>query len=58
MIAYVLINVKRESEREVLDAMRKIEGVKEAHAIHGVYDLVGKVEPRPVYAIYDIIGEG
>jgi len=44
MRAYVLINVELESEREVLDAVRKIEGVKEAHAIYGVYDLIVKVE--------------
>jgi len=44
MMAYVLINVELESEREVLDAVRKIEGVKEAHAIYGVYDLIVKVE--------------
>lgn len=33
-----------ESERGVLEAVRKIEGVKEAHAVYGVYDIVAKVE--------------
>ena len=44
MMAYVLINVELEREREVLDAVRKIESVKEAHAVYGVYDIVVKVE--------------
>ena len=44
MMAYVLVNVELESELEVLDAVRKIEGVKEAHAVYGVYDIVAKVE--------------
>jgi DNA-binding Lrp family transcriptional regulator len=36
--------VELEREREVLDAVRKIESVKEAHAVYGVYDIVVKVE--------------
>jgi DNA-binding Lrp family transcriptional regulator len=44
MMAYVLINVELECEREVLDVVRNIEGVKEAHALYGVYDIVAKVE--------------
>ncbi len=44
MMAYVLINMEVESECEVLEAVRKIEGVKEAHAVSGVYDIVLKVE--------------
>ncbi len=44
MMAYVLINTELESECEVLEAVKKIEGVKEAHAVSGVYDIVLKVE--------------
>ena len=44
MMAYVLINTEFESEREVLDAVRKIESVKEAHAVQGVYDIIAKIE--------------
>ncbi len=44
MRAFVLVNVELESELEVLDVVRNIEGVKEAHAVHGVYDIVAKVE--------------
>ena len=44
MMAYVLINVELECEREVLDAVRKIEGVKESHATQGVYDIEAKIE--------------
>ena len=44
MMAYVLINVDLGSEREVLEAVRKIESVKEAHVVQGVYDIVAKIE--------------
>ena len=44
MMAYVLINVELESECETLDELRKIEGVKEAHIVQGVYDIIAKVE--------------
>lgn len=44
MIAYILINTEFESEREVLEAIRKIESVKEAHVVQGVYDIVAKIE--------------
>jgi DNA-binding Lrp family transcriptional regulator len=44
MMAYVLINTEMGSEREVLDAIKKINNVIEAHAVYGVYDLIAKIE--------------
>ncbi|MCK5626061.1 Lrp/AsnC ligand binding domain-containing protein [Candidatus Bathyarchaeota archaeon] len=44
MMAYVLINTEIGSESEVLDAIKKIKNVIEAHAVYGVYDIVAKVE--------------
>jgi DNA-binding Lrp family transcriptional regulator len=44
MMAYVLINTEIGSESEVLDAIKKITNVKEAHAVYGVYDIVVKIE--------------
>ena len=44
MMAYVLINTEIGSENEVLDAIKKIPNVIEAHTVYGVYDLVAKIE--------------
>ena len=44
MMIYVLINTEMGSEREVLDAIKKINNVIEAHAVYGVYDLIAKIE--------------
>ena len=42
--AFVLINVESGSEEEVLDEIRKIEGVEEAYFSYGVYDIIAKVK--------------
>jgi len=42
--ALVLINVETGSEVEVLKMLRKIEGVVEAFAVYGNYDIVAKVQ--------------
>jgi len=39
-----LINTEIGSESEVLDAIKKIKNVIEAHAVYGVYDIVVKIE--------------
>ena len=44
MIAYVLINTEIGGIPEVLEALKKIKNVKEAHAVYGTYDIVMKVE--------------
>ena len=42
--AFVLINVEPGAEEELLRDLRKIEGVREAHRVYGVYDTIIKVE--------------
>ena len=42
--AYVLLNVELESGKEVLDSLKEIPEVKEAHQLYGVYDLIIRVE--------------
>ncbi len=39
-----MINIESGSEREVLTALRKIDVVKEAHFVYGVYDIVVRAE--------------
>ena len=41
--AFVLINVESGSEEEVLEQIKKIEGVEEAYYSYGVYDIITKI---------------
>lgn len=43
-VAFIFINAEVGSEQEVVKELRKIESVKEAHVIYGIYDVVAKVE--------------
>ena len=42
--AYVLLNTEIGAENQVLKALRKIEGVEEAHHLWGVYDIIANVK--------------
>ena len=42
--AYVLINVESGSEDEVLQELKRVEGVEEAYFSYGVYDLITKIK--------------
>lgn len=43
-LAFLLINAATGTEKEVLEALQKIEAVKEAYIVTGVYDIVAKVK--------------
>jgi DNA-binding Lrp family transcriptional regulator len=53
--AFVLINVALGSEEDVIDKLRKIKGIKEAHRVYGVYDTIIKIESESVESLKDII---
>jgi len=42
--AFVLINTEIGLERKMMDALKAIPEVKEAHLLHGVYDIIARVE--------------
>jgi DNA-binding Lrp family transcriptional regulator len=42
--AFVLINTEIGSEAEVLKDLKKVEGVEEAFAVYGVYDIIARVK--------------
>lgn len=42
--AFVLINTEIGSESEVLKELKKVEGVEEAYAVYGVYDIVARIK--------------
>ena len=43
-VAYLLLNTEIGAENQVLNALRKIEGVKEAHNLWGVYDIIANIK--------------
>lgn len=53
--AYVLINTVPEAEEEFLEELRKIEGVKEAASVYGIYDFIAKVEADSLEKVKKII---
>ncbi len=40
--AFVLINVESGTEEEVVEELKKIDGVEEAYFSYGVYDIITK----------------
>ena len=42
--AFVFVNVDPGSEKEVLERLREVPGIKEAYLVYGVFDIVAKVE--------------
>lgn len=43
-LAYVLLNVQPGNLDSVKTGLKKIDGIKEIHAVYGVYDLIIKIE--------------
>ena len=42
--AYILLNTEIGAENYVIKALKKIDGVKEAHTLWGVYDIIAHVQ--------------
>ena len=42
--AYILLNTEIGAENQVLKALKKIEGVEEAHNLWGVYDIIANIK--------------
>ena len=53
--AYVLVNTEIGSEKQVLRALKKVEGVEEAHNLWGVYDLIVNVKADSIGELKQII---
>ncbi len=53
--AYILLNTEIGAENQVLKALKKIEGVEEAHSLWGVYDIIANVEAESVDKLRRII---
>jgi DNA-binding Lrp family transcriptional regulator len=53
--AFVLINTEIGSEADVLKDLKKVEGVEEAHAVYGVYDIIARVRADTMDKLKDIV---
>lgn len=53
--AFVLINAEIGAEDEVLQSLKKIEGVEEAHTVYGVYDIVTKIKAESMDKLKEIV---
>lgn len=53
--AYILLNTEIGAEPQVLKALKKIEGVEEAHSLWGVYDIIAHVNAENMEKLKYII---
>ena len=53
--AYILLNTEIGAEKEVLKALKKVEGVEEVHNLWGVYDLIANVQAENMEELKYII---
>jgi DNA-binding Lrp family transcriptional regulator len=54
-IAFLLINVGKGLESEILGALKKIDAVEEAYMIYGVHDVVAKVKANTMGKLKEIV---
>lgn len=54
-VAFVLINTEIGSEAEVLKTLKDVEGVVEAYAVYGVYDVVAKITADSMDKLKEIV---
>jgi len=53
--AFIFINTEVGSEEEILKQLRRMDNVKEAHAVYGVYDIVAKVEAMTMDKLREVL---
>ena len=54
-VAFVLINAELGSEGEVLNELKKVEGIEEAYSVYGVYDIIAKVRGETMEKLKDVV---
>jgi DNA-binding Lrp family transcriptional regulator len=55
--AFVLINVESGSEEEVLEQIKKSEGVEEAYYSYGVYDIIAKIKAQTMEKLREAVSQ-
>jgi len=53
--AFVLVNTDLGAEAKVLESLKQVEGVEEAHALCSVYDLAVKIKANSMDKLKEII---
>ena len=53
--AFVLINTETGSVKDVLEDLKKVEGVDEAFIVYRVYDIVAKVSVKSMNQLKEIV---
>ncbi|MBI3455886.1 MAG: Lrp/AsnC ligand binding domain-containing protein [Candidatus Rokubacteria bacterium] len=56
MVAGVLIRCEPRKESEVLDALRKLEGLSYVYTLFGRYDMVALVRALDLHAASEVVG--
>ena len=54
-MTYVLITTETGAVESVLESLKKIEAVKEAYKVYGVYDIIGTVEAETMEKLNEIV---
>jgi len=55
--AFVSINVESGSEEEVLEQIKKSEGVEEAYYSYGVYDIIAKIKAQTMEKLREAVSQ-
>ena len=53
--AIVLINTEIGAESEVINALAKVEGIREIYEVYGMYDIVARVEAESHEALRELV---
>jgi len=53
--AYILVNTEIGAEKQVLRALKEIQGVEEVHSLWGVYDIIANVRADSVEELKCIV---
>jgi DNA-binding Lrp family transcriptional regulator len=56
-MAYVLLNTEIGSERDVLQAVKGVEGVQEAFNLWGIYDIIARVRADTMDKLMQIVND-
>lgn len=54
-VAFLLINTETASENEVLKALKKVNGVREAYSVYGVYDIIAKIQAETMDELKNLV---
>lgn len=57
MVAGVLIRCAPQKEAEVLDALRKLEGLSYVHLLFGRYDMVALIRALDLHAASEVVAQ-